>query len=155
MSSLDCKATELRLVVEDMIYQVRTLNAITCGGPHAELTVQELHVIEYLGDSGPRMMRELAECLLLAVNSVTSIVDKMERKDLVQRRRSDEDRRVVHVELTDAGRTMYEAAVKEKLQFLRGMLAVLNEDEREIFMVLFRKIARAGRSQVQTMSSPD
>jgi hypothetical protein len=33
------------------------------------------------------------------------------------------------------------------------MLDALTEDEQEIFMVLFRKIARAGRSQVQRMAS--
>ena len=108
-------------------------------------SAQELTLVEHLGDSGPRMMREVAEVLLLAVNSVTSTVDNLERKGIVTRHRSDSDRRVVHVELTDAGRAAYAAAVHEKLGFLRNMLEVLNEDEREIFMVLFRKIARAGR----------
>jgi MarR family transcriptional regulator, organic hydroperoxide resistance regulator len=98
------------------------------------------------------MMRELAEFLLLAVNSVTSTVDNLEKKHLVRRQRSEEDRRIVHVGLTDVGRNVYNAAVEEKLSLLRGMLAPLTEDEQEIFMVLFRKIARAGRSQVDRMA---
>jgi DNA-binding MarR family transcriptional regulator len=154
MTALDRKASELRLVVEEMVSQVRLVNAIAANGPHAELSMQELMLVEHLGDCGPRMMRELAEFLLLAVNSVTSIVDKLEKKDLVRRQRSAEDRRVVRVELTDAGRDVYRSAVDEKLRFLRGMLATLNEDEQEIFMVLFRKIARAGRSEVQRLASP-
>jgi DNA-binding MarR family transcriptional regulator len=151
MTSLDRKATELRHVVEDIVYQVRIVNAAAANGPHAELSAQELALVEHLGDSGPRMMRELAEVLLLAVNSVTSTVDNLERKGMVIRHRSESDRRVVRVELTDAGHVAYAAAVQEKLGFLRCMLEVLNEDEREIFMVLFRKIARAGRSRLESM----
>ena len=87
----------------------------------------------------------MAEHLQLAVNSITGTVDKLERKQLVERHRSDEDRRVVHVALTQAGQDVYAANLTEKLAFLRSMLAALTDDEQEIFMVLFRKIARAGQ----------
>ena len=80
-----------------------------------------------------------------AVNSVTSLVDKLEAQGLVRRERSTEDRRVVFVELTPTGRAAYTAAVDEKLSLLRLMLGALNADEQETFMALFRKIARAGR----------
>jgi DNA-binding MarR family transcriptional regulator len=154
MSLLDRHVNDLRDLVEDILYQFRLVDAAAANGPHAELSCKELGVVEYLGDSGPRMMRELAEFLLLAVNSVTSTVDNLEDKGIVRRQRSEEDRRVVRVELTDAGRAAYKAAVAEKLRLLRSMLEALTEDEREIFMVLFRKIARAGRSQVQKKRSP-
>jgi DNA-binding MarR family transcriptional regulator len=153
MTSLDRKATELRHVVKDIINQIHIVNAAAAHGPHAELSARELTLVEHLGDSGPRMMRELAEVLLLAVNSVTSTVDNLERKGMVVRHRSDSDRRVVRVELTDVGQAAYASAVEEKQAFLRSMLEVLNEDEREIFMVLFRKIARAGRTRVESMES--
>jgi DNA-binding MarR family transcriptional regulator len=153
MSDLDRKVSELRHLVGEIIFQVGTVNAAVCHGPHAELSAQELLLVEYLGDSGPRMMRELAEYLRLAVNSLTTIVDKLEHKGMARRQRSDEDRRIVRVELTDSGREVYDGAVEEKKHFLRGMLTTLTEDEQEIFLVLFRKIARSGRSQVQKMSS--
>lgn len=154
MTALDRKADELRLLVGNIIEQFRLIDAVAAEGPHVELSCQELMLVEHLGDSGPRMMRELAGFLLLAVNSVTSIVDKLEARGVVRRRRSEEDRRVVHVELTDAGHEAYRAALEEKKRFLRSMLRALSEDEQEIFLVLFRKIARAGRSQVQKIASP-
>jgi DNA-binding MarR family transcriptional regulator len=154
MTSLDRKADELRLLVGNILEQFRLIDAVAAEGPHVELSCQELTLVEHLGDCGPRMMRELAEFLLLAVNSVTSIVDRMEAKGIVRRRRSAEDRRVVHVELTDAGQEAYRAALEEKMRLLRSMLRALTEDEQEIFLVLFRKIARAGRSQVQKIASP-
>ena len=101
------------------------------------------------------MMREIAEHLSVAVNSVTSIADNLEQKGLACRLRSDADRRVVKIELTAAGQLMYRSLADMNLRLLRGMLGALTDDEQEIFMVLFRKIARAGRLQVQTMSAND
>jgi MarR family 2-MHQ and catechol resistance regulon transcriptional repressor len=115
--------------------------------------MQECRVVEYLGEEGPHMMRQLAEFLSLAVNSVTTLVDNLEKKGIVRRQRSEEDRRVVRVELTDAGKVAFEAAFEEKLRLLRSMLNALTEDEQEICMVLFRKIARGGRSQVQKLAT--
>lgn len=154
MTRLDKKATDLRDMVQDILRQFQAVDQSLGTGPHVELSCQELRVVEFLGDTGPPIMRELAEFLMLAVNSVTSIVDHLERKGLVLRQRSEQDRRIIRVQLTDAGRAAYRAALEEKLRFLRSMLGALTEEEQDIFMVLFRKIARAGRSQVQKLAAP-
>jgi DNA-binding MarR family transcriptional regulator len=144
MKPLDRRAADLRRDVCDIVHQFKVVDAAAANGPHAELSMQELRVVEFLGDRGPRMMRELAEHLLVAVNSVTGTVDNLEAKKLVRRQRSEEDRRVVRVELTAAGHAVYGSAVEEKLLLLRSMLASLTDDEQEIFMVLIRKIRLRG-----------
>ena len=151
MTSLDRRAADLQDIVQDILKQFQCVN--TANGPHAELNMQEVRVVEFLGNEGPRMMREVAEHLTVAVNSVTNIVDNLEKKDLVRRQRSAEDRRVIRVELTAAGHEMARFLVEVNLKLFRGMLGALTEDEQEIFMVLFRKIARGGRSQVAPMAS--
>ncbi|HEY7331238.1 MAG TPA: MarR family transcriptional regulator [Gemmataceae bacterium] len=153
MSPLDRRAVDMHDLVQDILKQFQYVNAAAANGPHAELNVQELRVVEFLGNEGPKMMRELAEHLAVAVNSMTNIVDNLEHKELVRRHRSEEDRRVVRVELTDAGREIYQSSVELNLRLFRTMLGALTEDEQEIFMVLFRKIARAGRTQVHQIAS--
>jgi DNA-binding MarR family transcriptional regulator len=140
-------------LVQDILKQFQSVNAAAANGPHVGLNMQELRVVEFLGIEGPRMMRELAEHLTVAVNSITGIVDGLERKDLARRQRSEEDRRVVRVALTDGGQAMYRSVADVNNRLFRSMLGALTEDEQEIFMVLFRKISRAGRSQVQRMAS--
>lgn len=152
MNPLTQRAHDLRDVVEEILDQYRTVDEASANGPHADLSCQELRLVEHLDDAGPRMMRELAEYLRLAVSSVTSVIDNLEKKKIVRRNRSEQDRRIVRVELTDSGRVVSQAALKEKTQLLRSMLAALTDDEQEIFMVLFRKIARAGRSQVRKIA---
>jgi DNA-binding MarR family transcriptional regulator len=153
MSTLDRRAVELRNVVQEILNQFQFVNAEVANGPHVDLSCQELRLVEHIGDDGPKIMRELAGFLLLAVNSVTSIVDNLETKGIVRRHRSEEDRRIVRVELTEHGRAVYVAAVDQKTRFLRAMLAELNEEEQEIYMLLMRKIARAGQSQVLKMQT--
>jgi len=131
--------------VQEFLQRFREVDATNANGPQADLSMQELRVVERLGDVRSTMMKELAEYMPLAVNSVTSLVDNLEKRGLVRRNRSMEDRRVVNVELTDDGQEVYRAAVNEKRSLLTRMLGKLNADEREVFMTLFRKIARAGQ----------
>lgn len=152
MKPLDRKAADLQDVINEIIRQFRSVNAAAAVGPHAELNMQELHVIEFLGTQGPQMMREVSAFLDVAVNTVTSIVDGLEKKNQIRRQRSSEDRRVIRVELTETGRTTFQMSRDFHLRFLRTMLGALTEDEQEIFMVLFRKVARAGRSEVQQLT---
>lgn len=131
--------------MQEFLQRFREVDATNANGPQADLSMQELRVVERLGDVRSTMMKELAEYMPLAVNSVTSLVDNLEKRGLVRRNRSMEDRRVVNVELTDDGQEVYRAAVNEKRSLLTRMLGKLNADEREVFMTLFRKIARAGQ----------
>jgi DNA-binding MarR family transcriptional regulator len=118
-------------------------DALCANDPGLDVSIQELHVIELLGDLGPQMMRELSDRLLVAVNTITNIVDHLERKHFAERIRSTEDRRVIHVSLTEKGKKMYEAFTGSHIDFCSKMLRTLNEDEQDILMVLMRKIARS------------
>jgi DNA-binding MarR family transcriptional regulator len=144
VTSLDRHATELRGLVNDFMSHFRAADGAAVNGPHATLSCHELSIVERLGDGGPAMMRQLAEHLNLAANTVTTLIDQMEARGLVRRQRSEEDRRVVKVELTEAGRVSYKGAVTEMLSALRAMLKALDPGEQETFLGLFRKIARGG-----------
>lgn len=132
------------MLVQDFLQRFREVDATNANGPQSDLSMQELRVVERLGHVGPNMMKELAEYMPLAVNSVTSLVDNLESRGLARRNRSLEDRRVVRVELTASGQRVYQAAVSEKLSLLGLMLGALDSAEQEMFMALFRKIARVG-----------
>jgi DNA-binding MarR family transcriptional regulator len=153
LSVLDRRAADLRDIVQEMLKQFQSVNAAAANGPHAELNIQELRVVEFLGDEGSHIMRELAAFLNVAVNSVTSIVDSLEKKGLVLRVRSEEDRRIIRVELTQAGRLIYQDALDVNMQLFRTMLRALSSEEQKIFLMLIRKIVRVGRAQVSKLAT--
>jgi DNA-binding MarR family transcriptional regulator len=153
MALIDRRAADLQEVVRDILKQFNSVNAAAANGPHVELNMQELRAIQNLGIEGTRIMRELAADVMVAVNSMTGIVDHLEEKGLVRRLRIDKDRRMIRVELTEVGHKMYQSIADVNMRLFRTMLGALTEDEQEVFMMLFRKIARAGRVQAEEIAS--
>jgi DNA-binding MarR family transcriptional regulator len=70
----------------------------------AGISMGHLHVIWILGEHGPLPIGRLAELVGVAVPNATGLVDRMEQRGLVTRERVADDRRVVLVRVTDAGR---------------------------------------------------
>ena len=139
-TELDRRAAELGQVVQEIVKRFEAANVVAANGPHVDLTIQETRVVELLGEAGGQMMRAVAEHLGVAVNSVTSIADGLERKGLLTRVRSESDRRVIHVELTAAGLEASRSVLGIKTKFHRELLAALTEEEQAILLVLLRKV---------------
>jgi len=59
-----------------------------------------------LAQHGPQRMSHLARFLLQQTQTTTDLVDRLERRKLVQRIRHDTDRRVVLVEITEQGKAV-------------------------------------------------
>lgn len=65
---------------------------------------------------------DLGKRLVVTRASITSVLDKMEAKGLVERRNVEGNRRIYHIVLTEAGRTLFEAV---KPRYEREIHAVL------------------------------
>ena len=72
----------------------------------AGLTGPQLWAIRVIAQSGSLRVSELAGKMYLHPATVVGILDRLESMGLVGRTRSRQDRRVVHVELTKAGREL-------------------------------------------------
>ena len=70
----------------------------------ADLTGPQLTVVKILEQIGDMSLSELSERIRAQNSTVTGIIDRMERENLVSRERSKEDRRVVYIKLTAKGR---------------------------------------------------
>ena len=73
-----------------------------------QISIIQTRLLGVLRDRTPTM-NELATLLGLDKSSATGLVDRAERRDLVARVPSNSDRRVVLVDLTDAGRALVSA----------------------------------------------
>jgi DNA-binding MarR family transcriptional regulator len=97
-------------------------------------------VIFFLGQDGECTMSELATKIRLTVSSATLIVDRLVERGLVSRHRSEEDRRVVRVALTDEGAALHHVIADTMMKLGRAILTVLEEREQDQLLSLFRKI---------------
>jgi DNA-binding MarR family transcriptional regulator len=85
-------------------------------------------------------MCELAKRLHLQGSSTTGLVDRLARYGLVQRRRSQADRRVVHVGLTPKGRRCMETLRRRKQTTLINWFGRLTQSERMHFLATVEKL---------------
>ena len=107
-----------------------------------DLSIQEIKTVEFLGIHGPNMMRNLADHLQLAVSSTTALVDRLEDKGVVRRHRSEEDRRVVEVALTDEGTQAFSETADACVAACAGLLDSLEEEEQDTLLELLGKITQ-------------
>ena len=109
-------------------------------GSEVEVSRQEGRAVIVLGRKGPTIMSDLARFLNLALSTATNTIDKLVAKELVERGRVDEDRRIVQVGLSEKGQRLYESFVECQLAMGRNMLEALSPGEREIFLELMAKM---------------
>ena len=103
--------------------------------PGGALSLVHLNVLAVLDVDGPLPMRGLAETLDVSQASATGIIDRMEQRGLVERRRADDDRRVVRVALTEEGRNLIAGLATERREHLAMMLDQLTDDELAGFLL--------------------
>ena len=70
------------------------------------LTPTQLGVLEAILHLGPLTQRQLSRKVLTSAGNMTDVIDKLERRRLVHRERSETDRRAIVVDLTEEGRTL-------------------------------------------------
>jgi DNA-binding MarR family transcriptional regulator len=111
-----------------------------------ELSPREVKVLVILGDKGEMIMTDLASALQVPLSTTTRIIDRLEKKRLVERSRSDEDRRIVVVKDGERGKLLHETIRKAQLEMAGRMLKPLSNGEREILLELMAKLVRGLKS---------
>lgn len=84
--------------------------------------------------------KDLAYLLGIRPQSLSEALDKLEASQLVERRQNEEDKRVVNVFLTDAGRRRAEKVAEDRKKNAADVFSVLSDEEKEQFAAIMEKI---------------
>jgi DNA-binding MarR family transcriptional regulator len=112
------------------------------------LSLVHLNVLTALEALGALSMKQLAEAMDVSDASATGIVDRMEKRGLVERRHDVADRRVVLVHPTEAGAQVFPNMAAQRREFLTRVLAELSEDEMNALLKGMRAMRAARRKLV-------
>lgn len=104
------------------------------------LSFTEFAVLEILLHKGPLAIGEIGERILLTSGSMTYVVDKLEKRGLLERRACAEDRRVTRAVLTPEGRTLIERVFTEHAEHIEALLAGLSAREQEQAAELLKRL---------------
>ncbi len=113
-----------------------------CPVAAAGLTPSQFGVLETLYHLGPLMVSQLADKHLKSRNNFTTVIDNLEKQELVRRERDQDDRRVVWVHLTAAGQKMIERALPQYVRAVVEDMRALTPQEQEQLGDLLRRLGR-------------
>ena len=109
-----------------------------------EITPEQYWLLKRLKCAGSLSVGELAQGLGITSSSATTATKRLSKMGLVERKRQQEDERVVVVKLTRAGQEMLERWADEQRAALRELLSPLSLEERTLLLGLVRKIIQDG-----------
>lgn len=95
----------------------------------ARVTPEQYGLLSELADSGTLSMTELAAARRVALNTATSIVDRLVAAGLLERRSDPNDRRVVRIAMTEKGQRLVAELRPARRRVIREMLDGLSDEE--------------------------
>ena len=118
-----------------------------------ELTLTEFAMLEVLLHKGALPIGEIGDRVHLASSSMTYVIDKLEQRGLLRRRRSEEDRRALLAELTPEGRAKIEAVFPEHAALIRDLMDNLTPEEKRDTASVLKRLGRFAKEHSPSSST--
>lgn len=102
----------------------------------------EFGVLELLYHRGPQPLQQIGEKVLMSSGNITYVVDKLEKKQMVRRRASTTDRRLIYAELTDEGKQFVEDVFPAHEDAIKQAVNGLTTEEKQLASKLLKKLGK-------------
>ena len=93
------------------------------------ITNNDMHIIEAIGDKAAKNMSSIAKTLKVTVGTLTIAINSLVKNGYVNRIRSEKDKRVVLISLSELGKEAYEHHKNFHEKMIRAMIEGLDEQE--------------------------
>lgn len=121
---------------EVLVKLFRNINMIEersiCSGEYRDLTANDMHVIEAVDLEEAKNMTSVAKSLGVTTGTLTIAVNSLVKKGYVDRARSEEDRRVVLISLSEKGRKAYLHHQQFHEQMIEAIVEELTQEEKVV-----------------------
>jgi MarR family transcriptional regulator, 2-MHQ and catechol-resistance regulon repressor len=108
--------------------------------------ISDFAILEILLHKGPTPVNAIGKKVGLTSGSITTAVDRAEQRGLVKRVAHPNDRRVIHIELTESGREVIDSSLQQHAKVLEGAATVLSPEERQTLVDLLKKLGYHAQS---------
>ncbi len=107
------------------------------------LSMREIHVLLFLANHpGQDTARDVAEFRGLAKSQVSQAVDVLTGSGFIVRQADGDDRRIIHLSITEQGRPVAQKAQAIQAACGRRLLECLNKEEQTVFLNLLERVLR-------------
>lgn len=107
-----------------------------------KLSVSQFGILEALFHLGPLCQKDIARKLLKSAGNITMVIDNLEKRGLVVRQRSSEDRRYYLVSLTENGTDLISKIFPDHADRIRQRMSLLSAEELKTLSRLLKKLKR-------------
>ena len=104
------------------------------------VSAAQINCLLALHENGPLPPSQIAKHVMVNSSTVTGVIDRLEKKDLVRRLRISQDRRVITVELTKSGKMLAENAPSPIQQKIIDGLNQLSPSEIEQIALTLKRL---------------
>ena len=104
------------------------------------LTVSQFNVLDALYHLGTLTQKELGEKIFKSGGNITMVIDNLEKRKLVKRKRGEKDRRVFLVTLTVKGVSLVEQILLQQVNKIKNEVNILSKNEQNELQRLCKKI---------------
>ena len=106
------------------------------------LTLGQPKVLDYLKDHDGASQKEIAAGCLIEAGSLTSILNRMEEKGLLERKMLNGNRRTFHIFMTESGKKNQKLVEETFEKIEETALNNVSEEEQKVFKEIFLRIYR-------------
>ena len=123
-------------MANQMLIQKRLLERVKASG----LTLGQPKVLDYLKNHDGASQKEIAAGCFIEAGSLTSILNRMEEKGLIERRMLNGNRRTFHIFMTESGKKNQKLVEEAFKKIEKIALNGISEEEQKLFMDIFCRI---------------
>lgn len=106
-----------------------------------DVTPVQYGVLYYLWETDIHTPREIADRLQLENSTISGVLERMEKKNLIERQVSKKDRRYIEVVLTDKGASLKDDVLRTVEQFNDDVMTVFSPEEQDILKKSLEKLS--------------
>lgn len=124
------------IMANQMLVQKSLMDQIKDTG----LTIGQPKILDYLKEHDGSTQKEIARACFLEAGSLTTILNKMEEKGLIERRMLNGNRRSFHIFMTEEGKRKQQMVDKAFKEIEQKALSGISEEEYERFLTIYKRI---------------
>lgn len=95
-------------------------------------------------------MSQIAEYIQVPLNTATGVVSRMEKKNVLLRERTPEDKRVVTISMTEHGKALMQDILAQFMYYGRKLLSILSPEEIELAGTMLDKMIQILKEEQDT-----
>jgi len=105
-----------------------------------DLSITEMHTIVAIGMYKKKTTTEVAKELSITVGTLTIAINRLVKKEYVERIRSEDDRRVVKLGLTKKGKLLYRVHQHFHREMVKGVLSQMSPEEEQALLKALKNL---------------